>query len=83
VAGGSHQPEPDRVLEPVERDENPQRPGHDGDEGTSVIKVMEVPRGEHGGSGRGQMLQTLDAQIDSAHSEFAYRAGGAVREAGR
>jgi hypothetical protein len=48
----SHQPEPDRVLKPVERNENAQRPGHDGDEGTSIVKMMEVPSGENGWAGR-------------------------------
>jgi hypothetical protein len=79
-AGASHQPEPDRILQPVERDENAQRSGHDGDEGTSIVKVMEVPSGEHGRSSRGQMLQTLDAQLNSVHSELAYRADSAIRE---
>jgi hypothetical protein len=29
------------------------------------------------------MLKTLDAQVDPAHGELAYRADGAVRQPGR
>ena len=53
LAGASHQPEPGPVLKPVERDENAQRPGHNGSEGATIVEVMKVPSGEKGWPGRG------------------------------
>ncbi|MCD6057010.1 MAG: hypothetical protein K0Q89_540 [Thermomicrobiales bacterium] len=53
LAGASHQPESSRVLEPVERDENAQRPGSNYYQGATVVEVMEVPSGEKGWPGRG------------------------------
>jgi hypothetical protein len=83
LAGASHQSEPCRVLQPIERDENLQRPGDNRYQDATIVEVMEVPSGQNGWSSRGQMLQTLDVQVDSARGELAYRADGAVRQPGR
>jgi hypothetical protein len=56
VTNPRHQPVPQRVSQPVKRDDDVKPPGYDGEQGAAVVEVVKVTGGDDDGTGRWNML---------------------------
>ena len=65
---------PDRVRQPVKRDDDVQPAGHDSHQRAAIVEVVEVTGSDDDGASRRDVLYPLDAQLDTAQQQATDRA---------